>query len=320
MLVSVIIPVYNAGDYLPALLDRLERQADPRCEVIFVNDGSTDSSALILANSRYKVVNTVNGGVSSARNRGLSEAKGDFVIFIDADDTISDCFVQVMLRYAETGNDLTLFRHTRAVNGPAVFDAKTAPGLMKRDAMLEDFLYNTTAYGVYDLLIRRELLIDEGISFPEGYAYYEDYRFIIDVFASVEEAYLARECVYCYNATPGSAMSRFDDDRMRCLELFSEYPRLNGTAKEQYERFFASRIAWSAAWQAALVLGYKDFKRFCVTWRIKTYMSNLLRFRQKTILISAIVYIILPCIYYVIVRFAGSGRTLLGRGGRNEQA
>lgn len=320
MLLSVIIPVYNAEGRLPGLLSRLDSQADPRCEVIFVNDGSSDSSALILANSRYKVINTVNGGASSARNRGLSKAKGDFVIFIDADDSISGDFVSTLLRYAEKGNDLTLFRHTRVVNGSERFDLNTSPKLMKRGALLDDFLYDTTSYGVYDLLIRREILFREAISFPEGYPYYEDYRFILDVFASVDEAYLARECVYCYVAAPGSAMSRFDDERMRCLELFGDYPRLNGTAKEEYERFFASRLAWSATWQAALALGYADFRRFCETWRIRTYMSNLLRFRQKTILFSAIAYIIIPCMYYAIVRFAGRGRTLLGRGGKNEQA
>lgn len=91
MLISIIIPVYNTGNYLQECIDSVVQQSYINLELIFINDGSTDNSSDILAkaakvDSRIKIIEQNNSGLSAARNRGLGEATGDYIMFLDSDD------------------------------------------------------------------------------------------------------------------------------------------------------------------------------------------------------------------------------------------
>jgi glycosyltransferase involved in cell wall biosynthesis len=87
-LVSCIVPVCNGEPYLREALDSIRRQSYPNLEIVVVDDGSTDGTAAIIAELGTSVrgIRQPNAGPPSARNRGLSEARGDFVAFLDADD------------------------------------------------------------------------------------------------------------------------------------------------------------------------------------------------------------------------------------------
>lgn len=92
-MISVIVPVYNAEQYLEECIKSILAQTYTDLEVICVNDGSTDSSLSILnsfavLDDRIKVINQKNSGVSAARNRGIDEARGDFITFVDSDDAL----------------------------------------------------------------------------------------------------------------------------------------------------------------------------------------------------------------------------------------
>lgn len=94
ILYSIIVPVYNAETTLHRCIDSILAQTEPNFELILVNDGSKDSSASIIdeyasLDKRIKVLHKVNGGVSSARNLGLSIIRGKYVTFIDSDDFVS---------------------------------------------------------------------------------------------------------------------------------------------------------------------------------------------------------------------------------------
>ncbi len=107
VLVSVIIPVYNVKDYLIDCLDSVATQSFANKEVILVDDGSTDNSGHICdvyatKHKDFRVIHKTNGGLSSARNRGIEEAHGKWLIFLDSDDVWSDhdC-LQKLYSYAE---------------------------------------------------------------------------------------------------------------------------------------------------------------------------------------------------------------------------
>lgn len=92
-MISIIVPVYNAEKYLNRCISSLLNQTYYNLEIILVNDGSTDNSKKICENaakkdSRVKVTNSVNEGVSLARNKGLKRASGDYVSFVDSDDYV----------------------------------------------------------------------------------------------------------------------------------------------------------------------------------------------------------------------------------------
>lgn len=93
-LVSVIIPVYNVADYLGACLESVCQQTYTNLEIILIDDGSTDGSLdkvrdLIQADARVRVLTQTNQGAAAARNKGLDEAKGDYILFVDADDWVT---------------------------------------------------------------------------------------------------------------------------------------------------------------------------------------------------------------------------------------
>ena len=97
-LISIIIPVYNSEKYLIECLDSVLLQTYKNFEALLINDGSTDNSGEICDNfavkdSRFKVFHKKNGGVSSARNFGIKEAKGEWICFVDSDDFVSDLFL-----------------------------------------------------------------------------------------------------------------------------------------------------------------------------------------------------------------------------------
>ena len=101
-LISVIIPVYNIGDRLIRCVDSILKQTISHFELIIVDDGSTDDSgricdSLSLKDSRIKVVHKSNGGVSSARNKGMDEASGEYYAFVDADDFVSADYLRHLI-------------------------------------------------------------------------------------------------------------------------------------------------------------------------------------------------------------------------------
>lgn len=114
-LISIIVPVYNAENYLRRGLDSLLSQSDTRWEALCINDGSSDNSGALLdeyaeKDSRIRVFHQKNQGVSVARNRGIAEADGEFVTFLDADDRFADDLVAGLIQHGENQEtDIILF-------------------------------------------------------------------------------------------------------------------------------------------------------------------------------------------------------------------
>lgn len=109
MLISVIIPIYNAELYLKTCIDAVLGQSYTNFEVLLINDGSTDNSADICdeylkRDNRIKVVHKQNEGSASARNVGLELAQGEYIVFIDADDYIESEYLQILVNKASEEN------------------------------------------------------------------------------------------------------------------------------------------------------------------------------------------------------------------------
>lgn len=107
-LISVLIPVYNTAAWLPGCLESISGQSYRNFEVILVDDGSSDGSGEVCdrfcgIDSRFRVIHKENGGVSSARNVALGEAKGDYVFFMDSDDIIHPRTFDILLEAINSG-------------------------------------------------------------------------------------------------------------------------------------------------------------------------------------------------------------------------
>lgn len=126
-LVSVIIPVFNAGDAIRACVESVTKQTYKKLQIILVDDGSTDGSGTIcddLAGNLITVIHTDNNGVSAARNTGLKVAQGDWVTFVDADDIVKGDYIERL-------TDATCaFKAPVRSKDPAITDHKTYPLMM----------------------------------------------------------------------------------------------------------------------------------------------------------------------------------------------
>ena len=165
MLLTVIIPVYNAGQFLPRCLDSVIRQQDTNLlEVIAVNDGSTDDSLAILQRyaEQYPFIHVLtqpNKGQAAARNEALHHATGDRVLFLDADDYWSDHYLVEILPGLTDDIDVLQTGYTwLPVDGEPIVVFCRRP---------YRFL------SAWSKVIRREFLITNRILFPEG-LYYDD--------------------------------------------------------------------------------------------------------------------------------------------------
>lgn len=146
-MISVIIPVYNAQRTLTRCIDSVLASAYGGFEILLVNDGSTDESLAICSayaerDSRIRLVTQENQGVSAARNRGLREAKGEWVVFLDADDFISDDFLDMVARPEYRQMDLVLFQFAiYSPDAPAASRDKEAPKGARMEAPMEARCY-----------------------------------------------------------------------------------------------------------------------------------------------------------------------------------
>jgi glycosyltransferase involved in cell wall biosynthesis len=179
--VSVIIPAYNAQKFLKDTIDSVKKQTYPDWEIIVVNDGSTDGTPDILekeADPRIKMVHQLNGGVSSARNNGLKEAIGEYVVFLDADDLFTPEFIEARVNF------LKLNPHMGFVGG--LIESFPAKAPITR-AVAEDpeknilFFKPGLATIPSNYLFRRKLLLDNRLEFNIDLSSTADRFFILQV-------------------------------------------------------------------------------------------------------------------------------------------
>lgn len=184
MLLSVIVPVYNAERYLSECLDSVCGQTSTDFEVLLVDDCSTDSSAKICSSycdidKRLRYIRRDrNGGTSAARNTGLANAKGLYITFLDNDDWwSSDKAIETLIRHIEGCNypDLVCYgagnfwSGSNTLEGPSTSLEKDLETLGSFSSKMELLIRNGSyASAVWSKTVKRELLESHRILFPEG--------------------------------------------------------------------------------------------------------------------------------------------------------
>lgn len=169
--ISVIIPVYNVADWLDTCMESVVKQTFTEFEVILVDDGSDDGSQdkcrqWAQSDSRIKVITKKNEGPGKAKNRGLSEAKGKYVVFIDADDWVDERYLELLYRRAvETEADIVECDVFRVNNETGKMNIRVSSGVMGVDDTLEHHMkYGYTA--TCKCLFKKELFTKHNITFP----------------------------------------------------------------------------------------------------------------------------------------------------------
>lgn len=205
--VSFIVPVYNTQEFLPRCLDSLLNQTCPDIDIVIVNDGSPDDSAAIIgkyarSDSRVRVVEKSNGGLSSARNAGMDVARGDIIDFVDSDDYIEPNLAEFLVdTFAKEHPEIVVFG---AECEPAELASRRIKQLLSPEACTFKsfdpallFSANAQPY-VWRAAYSRELIERESLRFAENVRFAEDVVFQFESYPLSVRTVLAPERLYHY--------------------------------------------------------------------------------------------------------------------------
>lgn len=212
MRLSIIIPCYNAEPYISELLDCLDKQMRDDVEVIVIDDGSR-----VPFDTSYKWVKTLrqaNGGASKARNTGLDNATGDYVAFIDADDLVSDKYIDTILAKIEEGFDYLYMSW------------KTLPGGWACDVKLNsiDDTFPSFNLCVWNRVYKRSKI--GKIRFNTKKKIAEDAQFIREVKETGKKAFIGDYMYFYRSNTPDSLTKRFGAGKVETRRVVYNIPHV----------------------------------------------------------------------------------------------
>lgn len=230
-MISVIIPVYNTKKYLHSCLDSILAQTYTDLEILFVDDGSTDGSSELLdsfaeCDSRIRVVHQPNGGVCAARNRGIEEARGDYLSFIDSDDTLeSDMYETLMGLIREHGVEIAHCSYNRVTDGVVKpIGNSGALHLHDGDQALKCLLTGKLFVGsCWTKLYAQKLF--ESVRFPSEIRTNEDMLVNFRLLRQVEKSAFLDVCKYNYLTSDTSSCIR-TPQRKRAEDLLTVNRRM----------------------------------------------------------------------------------------------
>jgi glycosyltransferase involved in cell wall biosynthesis len=250
VLLSIVIPVFNVEKYLRECIDSVLNQDLKNCEIICINDGSTDSSRAILkeyqySNSHLKVIDQPNGGLGSARNTGLLSSVGRYIYFLDSDDFLLPESI-AKIKTILVSEDLEVLVCNALINGEVnyfnnspVFQNRLLTG--DRYIKLSYQVNNTFAVPIWLHVYKREFLISNNFYFVSR-IYYEDELFTPVVLHKANRVFIINEYILHYrfnrpySITQSVNQKHFDDRKFIANKLISLYIQDNSFEEEYYRK------------------------------------------------------------------------------------
>ena len=231
--ISVIVPVYNAEQYIRKCLDSIITQTYQNLEIICINDGSQDNTAEILneyakADSRLVVIHRQNKGLVSARKEAIKIASGEYVCYVDADDWIGERMLEKLracierdkselaicefrevnsgdrkrLAWKQSGGKLSDNEEAEQGRKPAIYGGENTSALSVKDYVENCLLAGNTR--CWSILFDRKTIGD--IRFPEGITIGEDLLFLVDLLPYEKMVSILKSGEYCYYINEEGAM------------------------------------------------------------------------------------------------------------------
>ena len=261
-LVTVIVPIYNVEKYLRKCVDSILGQTYSFLEIILVDDGSTDSSSALCdeiktKDERIKVIHKSNGGLSSSRNAGLKQAKGDYVLFIDGDDWINKNAVKKMYEAIKQSNaDVVKCQYKEYENDNLI----TPKSTLNRNVLMDvenlepqffDLLYKTNYCNtICKQLIKRSVMkninkVDENLN------YCEDLACNLEIYKNMKSILFIPDELYIYNMnnsykiqdfTTRDLIKEIKDTIYAYYSLFSSIKDFDIKNKKEYKKFAAVKM------------------------------------------------------------------------------
>jgi len=290
--VSVIIPVYNVEEYLPKCLDSLINQTLKDIEIILVNDGSPDNSQLIIDNYKKKdkrIISIIkeNGGQGSARNLGLTKAKGEYIAYVDSDDWVEKDMLEVMYNKAkEQDLDIVICGYKNVYKDKE--EEVLIPKYLLTDTLADknSKIFNTIS--PWSKIYKREFLINSKVFFEENKVWYEDFAYSVKLLSSTSKIGIVNKPLYDYlireNSTMNNTKILKNLDILLAVDDIIAYTKKKKIYKKYYpeiEYMAIENVLISTITRIIRAKGDKDVKREVINKLLKYMNDNFKGYKKN---------------------------------------
>lgn len=336
--ISIVVPIYNVENYLERSLNSLIKQTLTEIEIILVNDGSTDKSLEVCnkyaqIDSRILILDRSNEGVSSARNAGITVARGKYIGFVDPDDWVEENMFEKMYESIISSNaQIAMCEYIveRENQSPKVIKLSTNSTTLGREGIFQELILNMLAPptlnsnsspimgSVWRVIIDRTFLIQHSIQFERNIPLMEDLIFILQCLIPCEKVIVLNMPLYHYLVRSRSAATRY---RENFFELNKEVYRIisslleHASLKEKCESRLSIRyidmclncVVNEVNSKETMKKRIKKIKLLCKDKNLKNNILNLdmysYTYRKKFVLNSLKrENALILCIYYSLLK------------------
>lgn len=305
MKISVIVPVYNLDDYIIETLESIYQQTYPEFECIIVNDGSTDNSKEVIEEyienkEKFKLISTENRGVSAARNEGLNYVTGEYIYFIDGDDTIPRNALTLLVGTAvQHKADIVIGKmmHKKGDTLQEISTYKKYGVNTEGEKTLERNPEILHSIGPTAKLFARKVIGD--YQFPEGRKFAEEHGFVVNAYLRSDKVYGISQLVYNYVVRENgnaSATQTFDENVEEYINnLISThcevYQLMKGKVSSKVMHYYYFRITEFIMWPLLMEALKNPEKLTKVNAVLSEYFNEEFHKQTRSIIVFTNVYV-----------------------------
>lgn len=281
-LISVIIPVYNVEKYIKKCVLSLVSQTYENCEFIFVNDGTKDNSMNILneiKDKRIKIINQKNQGVSVARNNGLDSAKGEYIVFLDADDYVSNDYIEYLYKLVKKDDsDFAYSTNTFKSKNDKQIEQDIIKDVTS-DESTAILLSPDVIVGCCNKIYKKSMIDDNNLRFRTDLFYGEGLNFIIRASLCSKKIVVGSRKLFFYRKNNmSSATTKYNNEKyhngLKSLEIIANLVNLKNDYVNSMYKLHLSTFYLGAITQMISNHKTKQYKNDYKLWR-KELKSNL---------------------------------------------
>lgn len=299
--ISVISPVYNGQKYIKNFIKSIKRQSFNDFELIIIDDGSIDNTYEIATKElekmklNYKIITKVNGGQSSARNLGIKKAKGDYIVFLDSDDTIQKDYLKNMYDVAVNNNSEVVICDINWVNEENIFSESNDEFKFEIDngkKFFIKFIKHEIEIGPVSLLIKREYLNNLKLFFNEDSRYSEEFIFICHLLHDASRVVHLKQKLYNYCLRSGSVSTGATVDKIlngynEIIKFNEKYNKCNCEHCKIFKKYAMPRWILATSRFCAKNMEFKNYKKLMISLNYKNEVKKLFSFPSLKIKLAA---------------------------------
>lgn len=257
--VTIIIPVFNAESFIDNCISNVLNQTYKNYEVVIVDDGSVDNTKDIIlkkekANKAIKCINNLRKGVSSARNCGIDNSNGEYIVFLDVDDYISPFYLETLVTMLEVNkSDCAAVSYATDINKISnelnneidILDVSN-----KKYELLVNSKYSVGGY-VWNKIYKKSVIDKYNIRFDEDISVGEDLLFNFNYFEKAKSVSFKKICLYHYVLNINSAVNNLKNEKwFDAIEVYSKLLKMNLSDEiNNYYRFLYSQVIMEAIYR-----------------------------------------------------------------------